>query len=297
MEVALYRKCILSGDFTRYFDLHCDTPYECYIKKQDFNKNSLAVSGEQGDIFDRWRQCFAIWIRDDAERPFELYRNIYADFKGKTGFDSSNAQHILTVEGGSLIEDKIERVETIYNDGIKVLTLTWNGENRIAGGVDSDCGLSAFGAQVIGEMNRLKISCDLSHLNDKSFFDVLDKTQYPVVTHTGCRAVVNHKRNLSDEQIKEIAKRGSVIGICFYPNFIGEDVFEGVYRNIYYICDMGFENNLAFGSDFDGAQMSRQLDKISKIPQLYAFLEQKGLKKPLLDKIFYNNAKKFFVSL
>lgn len=283
--------------FTKYFDLHCDTPYECFVKEQDFHKNSLAVSGEQGSAFDKWKQCFAIWIKDDAQQPFELYKNIYSDFKKKIKNDDSDAEHIITVEGGSLLEDKIERLETLYNDGIKILTLTWNGENLIAGGVDSDCGLSCYGVQVIKEMNRFKISCDLSHLNDKSFFSVLDKTDFPIVTHAGCRAVLDNKRNLSDKQIKQLVSRGGIIGICFYPDFIGEDVFEGVYRNIYHICDMGFENNIAFGSDFDGANMSSNLDKISKIPNLYAFLVRKGLKKQLLDKIFYNNAEKFFVSL
>lgn len=287
----------MSGDITKYFDLHCDTPYECFVKNEPFDSNSLAVCGEQGKVFEQWRQCFAVWIKDESPNPFELYRAVFSDFAAKIEQKPENLTPIFTLEGASLLEENIERLERLSLDGIKVITLTWNGENLLAGGVDSNKGLSDFGREVISGMNRLKIACDLSHLNQKSFFEVLEVAEHPLVTHTCCRSLVNSRRNLTDEQIKAVVQSGGVIGLCFYPVFVGEDVFDGIYRNIFHLCDMGFEDNISIGSDFDGAQMSPKLDKISKIPQLYAFLSQKGLQKRLLDKIFYNNAEKFFVSL
>lgn len=285
------------GDFTRYFDLHCDTPYECFVKKQEFCKNSLAVSGTQGEIFEEWKQCFAIWIRDDCPNPFELYRNIYSDFVGKISSKPDELTPIMTVEGGSVLEDRPERLEILAKDGIKSITLTWNGKNLIAGGADTDACLTDYGREVISEMNRLKIACDLSHLNEKSFYQAIEITQYPIVTHACCRALIDHRRNLTDDQIRAVVQCGGVIGICFYPVFVGENVFEGIYRNIYHICEMGFEDHISIGSDFDGAEMSPQLDRIGKISDLYAFLSRKGIENSLLHKIFYDNAEKIFVSL
>ena len=64
-----------------FFDLHCDTPYECYVKNQEFSKNTLAVSACKGAVFNKWHQTFAVWIKDDTENPYQLYKNILKDFK------------------------------------------------------------------------------------------------------------------------------------------------------------------------------------------------------------------------
>ena len=280
-----------------YFDLHCDTPFECFKQNQLFSKNNLAVSGEKGSVFEKWNQCFAVWIKDDAPNPFYLYKSILSDFKDKIAQIPDNLTPILTVEGGAVLEENIERLEILKADGIKAITLTWNGQNLLAGGAYSDASLTEYGAEVIKEMNRLNIACDLSHLNDKSFFAALDIADHPLATHSCCRSIVDHKRNLTDEQLKALKQRNGIVGLCFYPDFVGEDVFEGVYRNICHLLELGMENNIAIGSDFDGAKMSSQLDNISKICSLREFLQRKGLQNRILDNIFYNNAEKNFVCL
>lgn len=276
-----------------YFDLHCDTPYECYFKSQGFYKNRLAVSGKYGRCFKRWKQTFAVWIRDDAENPFELYRNIISYFKTKLSEKPENLTPLFAVEGGAVIEEDSDRVYELKKDGVKFLTLTWNGENRIAGGSKTDAGLTGFGKEVIEKLNRAGLACDLSHLNDKSFYAVIERAEHPLATHSNCRAVCDSRRNLTDEQLKLIAGRGGVIGLCFYPLFLGGDVFERLYENICHMLDLGLENNIAIGSDFDGADMDSRLDGVSKVPALYRALSEKGLAKPLLEKIFYQNAENF----
>ena len=87
------------------------------------------------------------------------------------------------------------------------------------------------------------------------------------------------------------------MGICFYPEFLGGDTFESIYENIFYLCDKGYEDNIAIGSDFDGAKMDKRLDDVSKVGAIYTFLEKKGLKRTLLDKIFYINANNFIAKL
>lgn len=277
-----------------YFDLHCDTPYECFTKGRNFNRNNLAVSGEKGRIFEKWRQVFAVWIRDDAENPYELYCRIITDFKTKLKERPDNLTPYFSVEGGAVVEEKTERLYKLKEDGIKILTLVWNGENRIAGGSKSEKGLTDFGKSVIKELNALKICCDLSHCNDKSFFKAVEIANYPIATHSNCRSVCNVPRNLTDEQLKLIAEKNGIIGICFYPLFLGGDIYCKIYENVCHMLESGLENNICIGSDFDGAKMDERLSDISKIPFLYGKLAEKGLNKDLLDKFFYKNAENYF---
>lgn len=276
-----------------YFDLHCDTPYECYFKKQDFLKNSLAVSGEKGAVFDNWKQVFAVWIRDDLDEPYRLYKAILRDFKEKLSKKNDNLTPYFSVEGGAVLEDDTDRLYALKEDGVRILTLTWNGENRIAGGSKTYKGLTDFGKRVIREMNGLKMLCDLSHLNEKSFYSAVELADYPLATHSNCKAVFDCPRNLSDNQLKLIAQKGGIVGLCLYPKFLGGEVFDRLYRNIYHLLELGMENSIAVGSDFDGADMTAELCDISKIPLLRAKLHEKGLSETVLDKIFYKNAENY----
>lgn len=281
----------------RFFDLHCDTPYECFVKNQGFYVNNLAVSASKGKSFEEWKQIFAVWIKDDAENPFTLYKNILNNFKAILKAENGKPIPYFAVEGGSVIETDVDRLYELKKDGIKMITLTWNGENAIAGGVNSEKGLTSFGKTVIQEMNSLNLASDLSHLNEKSFYSALEYADFPLATHSNVKDIFNHKRNLKLDQIKVLFEKNGIMGICFYPEFLGEDVFESIYQNIFYLCDKGYEDNIAIGSDFDGAKMDKRLDDVSKVGAIYTFLEQKGLKRTLLDKIFYINANNFIAKL
>jgi len=275
------------------FDLHCDTPFRCYTEKLSFEDFRLAVSANKGNNFECWRQCFAIWISDEKENPYSFYKSVLRDFNEKLKAKPANLKPYLTLEGGSLI-DSTEKLFELKNDGIRAITLTWNGENQIAGGAKSQKGLTDFGKDVIRTMNTLGIFCDLSHLNRKSFYEAIDTSSFPFASHSSCYNIVEHNRNLTDEQIKLISEKGGIIGLTFYPEFTGKDVFEGFYRNVVHILDLGFEDVISIGSDFDGADMSENLDSIDKITSLYRYLEQKSIEKEVLYKIFYGNALKFF---
>lgn len=277
-----------------FFDLHCDTAYKMFLTKQGFKTNQLAVSAQNGDFFEKWYQTFAVWLPEELENPFEFYRLVLANLKQNL---CGKVNPVFAVEGGSLIENNLDRLHCLKNDGIKFLTLTWNGENAIAGGVKSEKGLTDFGKKVINEMNQLNIKIDLSHLNEKSFFDVIDLAEKPLATHSNCRAVCDVSRNLTDQQIKLICEKGGIIGLNFYPVFLGNNFYEKIYQNIFHLCEMGFENQIAIGSDFDGADMPCQMENITKIPSLYEKLKDRGLNEALLYKIFYKNAYDFYLNL
>lgn len=280
-----------------FLDLHCDTAFELYKSNLPFENTRLAVNKNSGYSFQKWVQTFAVWIDDNAERPFELYKNILKDIKNKLKNKPENLTPIFTVEGGWVLENDVERLQILKNDGIKMLTPTWNGENPIGGGCESEKGLTNFGKDVIKKLNLLKIATDLSHLNTKTFYKALENADIPIATHSNCFEVCPHPRNLTLEQIKLLAEKDGIIGLTFYPMFLGEDVFEKIYQNIFILCDENLENNIALGSDFDGAQMDAKLNKTEKIPTLYSFLEQRGIEKYLLDKIFFENGYKFIAKL
>lgn len=274
-----------------FFDLHCDTAYKMYLQKQGFQNNNLAVSAKTGKCFEKWVQTFAVWISEETENPYIFYKKVLEHLKQNL---TKGVKPVFALEGGTVI-DSIERIHELKQDQIKFITLTWNGENKLAGGVKTDKDLTGFGRRVIDKMNSLKMAVDLSHLNKKSFYSVIERADIVLATHSNCKAVCNVPRNLDDNQIKLIAQKGGVIGLNFYPLFLGGNTVQKIYENIYHLCDMGFENNIAIGTDFDGADMGDDITDVSKIPQIYTKLLEKGLEEQLLDKIFYKNAWEFLL--
>lgn len=279
----------------KFFDLHCDTAYKCYSNNLSFFDISLSVNPNKARVFDEWYQCFAIFINDGLQNPFEVYKNTLENFKSELVNKPDNLTPVFTVEGGLLIENDLSRVQEIYIDGVRALTLTWNGENLIAGGADTEVGLKDFGKEVIVELNKFGMATDLSHLNRKSFFDALQLADRPIVTHSCLETINSHKRNIDDSQLKALVQKDGILGLCFYPIFLGQgNVFENIYKNIFHILDMGYEDHLSIGSDFDGADMHKDLHDISKVPKLYEYLKFKKINREILDKIFFYNAYNFF---
>ncbi len=279
----------------RFFDLHCDTAFECFRQDLPFDNGVLSVTPTP--CLERWHQVFAIWIRDDLKKPWKQYKSILKSIKLKLINPPENLTALYAVEGGALLENRIERIEELRKDGIKMLTLTWNGENRLAGGVDSDQGLTSFGKEAIKTLNRNNIATDVSHLNRKSFFAAVEQSDFPIATHSNCYEICPHKRNLSKEQILALTQKGGILGLTFYPAFLGENIFERIYENICYMLDMNLRQHIAIGSDFDGGKMGTALDKTCKIPLLFNFLREKGMEKDLLDQIFFENAYNFIAKL
>jgi membrane dipeptidase len=128
------------------------------------------------------------------------------------------------LEGGYAIDDKLENVARYYEMGVRYMSPAWTVSTDWAGSSgDSGAnrGLSEFGKQVIREMNRLGMMVDVSHVSDPTFWDIVHTSTKPVIaTHSGCRAIANVPRNLSDEMIKGLAKTGGVVNVIFYPEHL-----------------------------------------------------------------------------
>lgn len=312
------------------FDLHCDTAGECFNKKLSLYDGDLHINICKGESLDEWVQLFAIWIPDELRgKDAEIYfEKVLLNFKneismntdkiklcqGVSDFEecktSKKTAAFLTCEGASPFagNDGIYRAKEL---GVKLITLTWNGENEIGYGCQSGCdsGLKSEGKALLRDMEKLNVVADVSHLNRAGFFDAVSSGARVIASHSNSKTVLvktrsesddklfSCRRNLDDEQIKLLIECNGLIGINFCRSFLGDtgdDGFEAVYRHMSHILALGGENVLAIGSDFDGCEISPELSGVDKISGLYTYLSEKGLKSGLLDKIFFKNAENFF---
>ena len=132
---------------------------------------------------------------------------------------------LLGLEGGYAIDEKIENVEKYYNLGVRYMSPTWTVSTSWAGSsgdtAGASRGLSDFGKEVVREMNRLGIIVDVSHVSDKTFWDIVETSRKPVIaSHSAVRSIVQHPRNLTDDQIRALARTGGVVSVVFYPAFV-----------------------------------------------------------------------------
>lgn len=274
-------------------DSHCDTP-SMLLENIDLGKRL-----DRGHVdFVRMKEggvdgmFFAIYTSnrlspDEAtHRALELLSRTYDAVdrnKDKVAFAFSVSQArenkkkgllsiFLGMENGSPIQKDLSMLRLFYRFGIRYMTLTHTGNNEIC---DSCApkekrwgGVSPFGREVIAEMNRLGIIIDISHVSDDTFYDALKYSKTPIVaTHSCCRALCNHPRNLTDQMIKDLAAAGGVIQVNFYPAFLDQN--------------FGTDAFWALADEFDEKQQSsrRDLDSVSK-RELYHEIEKKLLNYP-----------------
>ena len=315
------------------FDLHCDTAGECFNRKMSLYNGNLHLNLCKGEILDGWTQLFAIWIPDElrGEKALGYFENVLMNFKNEVSENNSKIQlcqdisdledahkngkcaAVLTCEGGSPFAQN-DNIYLAKEYGVKLITLTWNMENELGYGCQSgaDSGLKSEGRAFVKQMERLNIAADVSHLNRAGFYDVISSGAKVIASHSNSETVLKKtrkdsedkffscRRSLDDEQIKLLIECGGLIGINFCKSFLGDegdDGFEAVYRHMAHILDMGGENVLAIGSDFDGCEINSELSGVDKIPALREYLHEKGINNLILDKIFFENSNKFFKNI
>ena len=211
---------------------------------------------------------------------------------------------VIGVEGGHHIENSLENIDSLYNDGMRYMTITWNNSTDWAISAQDNRsatqGLSDFGNQVIKKLDSLGVIIDVSHVGIKTIQDILLVTKNPIVaTHSGARAIRNHYRNLYDWQIQDIAKSGGVIGIVFYPPFLTSSStanVENVIAHIEYIKNLVGIDYVAVGSDFDGigTNVVKGLEDVSMFGNLTNALIERGYSIEDIEKILSKNFERVF---
>ncbi|MBU0473736.1 MAG: membrane dipeptidase [Bacteroidetes bacterium] len=299
-----------------------DPNYHLYILHSKFETDVPRLKQGGVDL-----QFFAAWVSPTAyigkyyqttldliERlNYETFLNLN-EIALTTNYESSlneinqnKIAAVIGVEGGHSIESSIDKLVQLYNMGMRYLTITWNNSTEWAVSASDSrtntVGLSEFGKDVIRKMDSLGIIIDVSHTGIKTISDILEITQNPIMaTHSGVRAIKNSSRNLYDSQIKDIANSGGVIGVVFYPPFIGDADSDGdsdiadVIAHIDYIVNLVGIDYIAIGSDFDGTNgnLVKGLSDVTKYPDLTIALLEHGYTHSDIRKILGENFLRVF---
>lgn len=218
-------------------------------------------------------------------------------------YDEDKLNIVLALEGASPIIDDMNNLYAFYQMGMRAMTLTWNHRNFLGDGVFNDYGLTGFGREVVKEMEKLRIIVDVSHLNTAGFDDVCEISEKPfAATHSNSREIYEHPRNLYDEQIKEIFRREGFIGINVYSVFLDESrdrkiLLDKFLRNVEHMLELGGEDRLGLGADFDGMDESPFEDArcYGEIREMLA--KDLHLNESVIDKILYTNLRDFTLKM
>lgn len=307
----------------RYFDAHCDTITTALDKNVSLYKNDLHISIENLRRFKKYSGVFAIWQGDEirgeaAFLGFLKYLNYFkseieknnqyimfckdiADYN--TSIKHQKISAFLSIESGCALAGDIENLEKVYNEGVKILTLTWNGENELSGGIGDNqgLGLSDFGKQVVKQMQKLKMIVDVSHVSEKGFYDVFENTNAMVIaSHSNSKAICEHRRNITDKQFEMLKNCGGGVGINFYSQFLTNKdsaTLSDCLNHIEHFMSLGGMDSVFIGADYDGIESTAiGLENVIKVETLYNELLKHNYKESLVRKIFYDNLEKIIIS-
>ena len=311
-------------------DSHCDSALKFYQGEGINSKNNQFILAEALK-YDKYIQVFASYMEPKYIKvnAYDLATNLINSVKQKINIYSDKMFLILTkydleqylrletkkvgcilsVEDGIALCGKLENLNLLYDQGVRILGLTWNIQNEIASGANIDKvndkskkvedGLTDFGEMVVEKMNKINMIIDVSHLSQKSFYDVINKTKKPVIaSHSNAKTVCNNVRNLNDDQIKKIANIGGMIGINFYSNFVAENPMNAnismLAKHIQHIENIAGINCIGIGSDFDGMNAPViELENNSKLDLLINELSNLNYSDDKIEKIIGMNYIKF----
>lgn len=258
----------------RVFDAHVDTlmrsegPYE-FLRGSE--KTHLDVPrAERAGV----THMVTAICAESSKEPLQAFRSGYYMYMNT--YKRSPISMYLMLEGCQPLLE-LERPEDVIRR-LSVASLTWNGANSLGGGVGSDTGLTGIGRQTARELGEAGVVLDVSHLCDRSRRDLLSMGGMVVATHCNCRAVHDSPRNLPDDDLKEIASSGGVIGITFVPSFLGGNrSMEDILRHLEHLVELVGIESAGFGSDFDGiVHLPEGVDDCGVWPDIFQMLDGRG---------------------
>jgi len=212
---------------------------------------------------------------------------------------------ILHLEGAEAIDRELRVLDVLHEAGLRSIGPVWSRSNVFGHGVpfrfpsspDTGPGLTEAGKDLVRRCNALGILIDLSHLNEKGFWEVADLSTAPLVaTHSNAHAISASSRNLTDDQIRAIGSSGGMIGLNFANSFLradgkwaSENGFDTLLRHLDHLLKLAGEDHVGLGSDFDGARIPSQIGDVTGLPNLIAAMQDHGYGEKLIAKIAAEN--------
>ena len=323
----------------KVWDLHCDTLSELRKaehagRPKSFAQNDLHIDLEKLQKGDYLLQCFAAFVNLGDKTPgadplvtaleeIDQFKRIMAAYPEKiapvyTAADirrnaaAGKISGMLTIEEGACCKGSAGVLRRMYELGVRMMTLTWNHENELAspqrnpGGVlvpQTEKGLTGKGFEFLAEMERMHMIVDVSHLSDKGFWDIVEHGTRPfAASHSNCRALAPHCRNLTDEMIRVMAEKGGLVGLNYCAGFLDDQPSPDLCRSTTALMakhaahfkQVGGIEIIGLGSDFDGIGGKLELSDCSKMPLLADALRKEGFTEDEMEAIFFRNAQRFF---
>ena len=324
----------------KVWDLHCDTLSELRRAEKagspkSFAHNDLHIDLEKLQKGDYMLQCFAAFVNladptpgadplvtaleeiDVFKRIMKAYplaiAPVYTAADLCRNAEAGRISAMLTVEESGCCKGSLGVLRRLHELGVRMMTLTWNHPNELAapqanpGGpltANTETGLTETGFTFLAEMEWLHITADVSHLSDKGFWDIVEHSTRPfAASHSNCRALAPHTRNLTDEMIRALANKGGIVGLNYYSAFLDADpthpencrsTVELIAKHAAHFKQVGGAQIISLGSDFDGIDGPHQLETAADMPLLADALRREGFTEDEVEGIYWRNAYRFF---
>ena len=314
-EATSYHQACVMHQHIMTLDTHCDTPM-FFPQGVDFGSrderllvdlHKMTEGHQDATIMVAYLPQPTEQPTDFADRIFDKIETIVTNHQSylalaRTPNDLWENKHngrksiMLGIENGIALDGKLDNLKYFAERGIVYITLCHNGDNDIcdsAKGNQTHNGISAFGKEVVREMNRLGIMVDLSHASEKSFYDALEISKLPIVcSHSSCRALCDHPRNLTDDQMRALAAKGGVMQITLYHGFLrsdGEATIEDAIAHLEHAIEVMGIDHVGLGTDFDGDGGIRGLADSSELLNFTRRLMARGYADKDIQKIWGGN--------
>ena len=303
------------------FDLHCDTATRLLSENQGLYQNNFHISLQKTAYLNKYAQVMAVWtnhkLTDEQgyESFFEVLSNLHNEVKINQKavelinsstqllncIDNKKSSLILAVEDARILANDISRLDVLYSNGVKILTLNWSGETCIGGAHNTNIGLSDFGVEVVKKCFEIGIVPDISHSSfegAKKVLEIAKEYDKPIVaSHSDSYFVNSHSRNLPDEYFSDIITLGGLVGINLCPEHLSSNEtanINSIVKHIEHFLSLGGENILAMGGDLDGTNLPDGFEGVQDIYKIANELQKLNYSEALIDKIMYKNAFEFF---
>lgn len=311
-------------------DMHCDTIYKIRQERKKGKPQQLRCSEELCVDLQKMKhssyviQNFAVFIDlEEQEDPYanamelvtlfeqemeqnkELIRQVRSYDEILDNQKAGMLSAMLTLEEGGMCCGQIEKLHEFYAHGARMMALSWNYENELCYSAAAADGRAGFGLKKKGfefleEMEAIGMIPDVSHLSDEGFFDLLNVSRKPfVASHSNARAICAHRRNLTDEMIRQLGERGGVAGLNFYPEFLGENAdkeacLDALTQHACHMIQKGGVSCVGLGSDFDGFSGEGRPEHAADLDALSWSFHRAGLTDDEIERIMYRNVMELY---
>ncbi len=302
-----------------YLDLHCDTLSAMLFSRRAGTPDDIVANSLHIDFAKLARgrcglQVFALFVNTQASlhplcdilAQIELFYQTLDAHPDKFSHIQSGGDFrracaagriatALSLEDATVCEKDFSVLSVLRRLGVCMVSLTWNHENALAAPRGVAGGLTDLGRDFVAYAQNLGVVVDVSHLSDRGVYDILSLTKAPIIaSHSNCRTLCPHPRNLTDDMIRKIAECGGVIGLNLYPPFLMQDAddagFDAVCRHAMHLYRIGGEDCLALGTDFDGFGCNPSIPDASAMASLPDYLLKCGIPPSAIEKLLWKNA-------